>query len=57
MNNICTGSVKQLYVMMLCHLCPPWKFFLRHNPRSITKAEGVAINKDMTAQRITIDQK
>jgi hypothetical protein len=57
MSNIYTGSVQQLYFRMICHLCPPWKFFPRHKPHSITKAEGSAVTNNTTAQRNTVGQK
>ena len=57
MNKICTGSVQQLYFRMICHLCPPWNFFPRHKPHSITKAEGSAVNSNTTAQQNTVGQK
>ncbi len=59
MNNIdtCTGSAQQLHFRMICHMCPPWTFYPRHKPHSITKAEGSAIKNNTTAQRNTVGQK
>jgi hypothetical protein len=41
---------------MIGHLCPPWIFFPRHKPHSITKAEGSAVHDNTTAQRNTVGQ-
>jgi hypothetical protein len=40
---------------MICHPCPPWIFFQEHDPHSITKAKGLAIN--ITAQQNTVGHK
>ncbi len=42
---------------MLCHLCPPRIFVQEHNSHSITKAEGLAMKLNITAQQNTISHK
>jgi hypothetical protein len=42
---------------ILCHSCPPRIFVQEHGPHSITKTEGLAMEKNLAAQQIIAGHK